>query len=184
VVAGKAVTFTVAVDQAPGLRYQWQKNGMDIDGATGTTYTIPATIPTDSGATFRVVVSDPVGTTTSIPATLAVTPAPDGPVILTNPARARLHPGETATLSVTAKSATPMSYRWQQGRLTTNFVDIPGATAATYTPPLARLADHRTLFRCVVTNAGGTAASASEMMLVTDKDTAPKAGATQPVPGK
>ena len=74
-----------------------------------------------------------------------------------------------------------MTYQWQQGRLTTNYVDIPGATAATYAPPAATLADHRTLFRCLVTNAAGTAVSAGEMMLVTSADNTPKAGATQPM---
>jgi poly(3-hydroxybutyrate) depolymerase len=183
-VAGKPVTFAVVADQSSGPRYQWQKNGMNIVAATGASYTIPAAVTADSGATFRVLVSDAAGASASIPATLAVTPAPEGPVILTNPGRARLHPGEKATFSVAARSSTPMTYQWQQGRLTTNFVDIPGATDAAYTPPAATLADHRTLLRCVVTNAAGAAASASEMMLVTGVDNTPKAAATQPPSGK
>jgi poly(3-hydroxybutyrate) depolymerase len=183
VVAGQPVAFDVRADQA-GLRYQWQKNGMDIIGATGASYTIRRAITADSGSTFRVLVNGAAGISASIPATLTVTPAPQGPVILTNPERARLHPGETATFSITVKSTTPMSYQWQQGRVTTDFMDIPGANSATYTPPAARLTDHRTLLRCVVTNAAGTAVSAGEMMLVTNADSIPNAGATQPMSGK
>ena len=92
---------------------------------------MPAAITADCGATFRVVATDESGSTASVPATLTVTPAPGAPVIVTNPARQRLQPGQTGTFSVTAKSATPMSYQWQKATLTTNYVDIPGATEAT-----------------------------------------------------
>jgi len=167
VVAGKPVTSSGTAEAEPGLHYQWQENGMDIAGATEATYTIKQAITADSGATFRVVASNAAGSNASIPATLTVIPTPGAPVVVANPVRARLHPGETATFSVSAKSQTPMSYQWQQGRLTTNFTDIPGASAVTYTPPAARMSDHRTLFRCIITNAAGTAVSASEIMLVT-----------------
>ena len=110
---------------SPAEDIQWQKNGMDIAGATGPTCTIKQAITADSGATFRVVASNAEGSNASIPAVLTVIPAPGAPVVVANPARARLHPGETATFSVSVKSQTPMSYQWQQGRLTTNFTDIP-----------------------------------------------------------
>jgi poly(3-hydroxybutyrate) depolymerase len=184
VLAGKPVTFVAGATATPGLRFQWQKNGMDIVGATGSSYTIPAALTADCGATFRVVAGDESGRSTSLPATLTVTPAPGAPVIVTNPERNRLPPGAAGTFSVTARSATPMSYQWQQGTLTTNFVDIPGATAARYTTPAATLQDHRTLFRCVVANAAGSATSAGEMLLVTSADNAPQAGPAQPSSGK
>jgi hypothetical protein len=46
-------------------------------------------------------------------------------------------------------------------------VNIAGATNSVYTTPLTTLADHLTLFRCVVANAAGSATSASEMLFVT-----------------
>ena len=127
----------------------------------------------DSGATFRVVVSNRVGNVTSIPATLTVNPALGAPIILTNPVRARVLPNRTATFSVTAWSPTPMSYQWQKGSFIGNMADIPGATAATYTTPPTTLADHTTLFRCVVSNAAGNVTSASEMLMVTTAVKAP-----------
>jgi hypothetical protein len=52
-------------------------------------------------------------------------------------------------------------------------VNIPGATNATYTTPVTTLADHLTLFRCVVSNAAGNATSANEMLFVTSAVKAP-----------
>jgi hypothetical protein len=63
-------------------------------------------------------------------------------------------------------------------------VNIPGATAASYTIPPATLADSPTLFRCVVTNAAGNATSACELLLVTNADNTQRAGATQPSAGQ
>jgi hypothetical protein len=183
-IAGKPVTFAVGAAQAPGLRYQWQKNGVDIVGAADASYTIAAAITADCGATFRVVVSDGSGHATSVPAMLTVNPAPDGPVIVTNPLRARLAPGETGTFAVVAKSPTPMTYQWQQATVTTNYVDVPGATAASYTTPPVTLKDKGTLFRCVVTNAAGTATSAGEMLLVSVADQPAKPAPTSAPSGK
>jgi hypothetical protein len=53
--------------------------------------------------------------------------------------------------------------------------DIPGATDATYTTPVATLADTLTMFRCVVTNDAGSRTSASELLFVTAAPAAPTA---------
>lgn len=143
---------------------------MDIVGVTGTSYTIPAAITADCGATFRVTVSDGSGSSTSIPATLTAKAAPGAPVIVSNPERNRVRPGETGTFSVTAQSATPMKYQWQTGTWTTTMVDIPGATAASYTTPVVTAGDVPSLFRCIVTNAAGNATSATEAMVIIKAD--------------
>ncbi len=51
--------------------------------------------------------------------------------------------------------------------------DIPGATQTTYTTPVTAIADHLTLFRCVVSNAAGSVTSAAEMLFVTATRAAP-----------
>jgi hypothetical protein len=145
---------------------------MDIAGETAASLSVPAANTCDSGALFSVAVTGRTGSVTSAGATLTVKPVPGAPIIITNPARARVLANQTGTFSVTAWSRTPMSYQWQKGTFLGNMADIPGATAATYTTPLTTLADHLTLFRCVVSNAAGSATSASEMLFVT---TAPKA---------
>lgn len=65
VTAGQAVSFSVAANGGSPLAYQWQKNGSAISGATSASYSIPATVASDDGASFRVVVSNPVGSVTS-----------------------------------------------------------------------------------------------------------------------
>jgi hypothetical protein len=85
----------------------------------------------------------------------------------------RVIPGRQASFSVAAWSASPMSYQWQNGTVTGNMADIPGATHATYTIPPPTLADHLTLFRCVVSNAAGNVTSADEILFVTASATPP-----------
>lgn len=164
--AGQPVTFSVEAKGAGTLKYQWMKNGMAITGATEPSCTLPVTLTPDCGAAFSVAVSNESGSVASAPATLTVTPAPGAPVITTAPARVRATQGQPATFSVTAASSAPMSYQWQRGTLTTNFVDIPGATADKYTISATTMADSRTLFRCIVSNRAGSTASTAEMVLV------------------
>ena len=54
------------------MGYQWQRDGSDISGATGATYTTSATVLGDNGASFRCVVSNAAGDATSDAATLTV----------------------------------------------------------------------------------------------------------------
>lgn len=75
VTVGQMATFSVTATGTPPLGYQWQKNGANISGATGASYTTPATTSTDNGTTFDVVVSNYAGSATSATATLTVNPA-------------------------------------------------------------------------------------------------------------
>jgi len=71
VAAGQAASFTVTASGSAPLQYQWQRNGVNIPGATSQIYSF-TTSPTDNGATFRAVVSNSVGSVTSNAATLTV----------------------------------------------------------------------------------------------------------------
>ncbi len=73
VAQGQSASFSVSATGTGSLTYQWQKNGATIPGATGSTYTTPQTVISDSGAVFRCVVSNYVGSDTSGPAVLRVT---------------------------------------------------------------------------------------------------------------
>ncbi len=167
VTSGHPVSFTVGATGTVPLGYQWKKNGMDITGANASSLTVAAAITADCGAAFSVLASSGLGSVLSAAATLAVIPPPGGPIILTNPVRPRVLTNQTATWSVAAWSATPMSYQWQKGTFSGNMANIAGATNATYTTPFTTLADHLTLFRCVVANSVGSVTSASEMLFVT-----------------
>src|SRR2546425_8200048 len=76
---GLSVTFSAAASSAGTLAYQWQKGGVDIAGATGSSYTIPSASSTDAATYDCVVTSSTSGcastTTTSANATLTVIPS-------------------------------------------------------------------------------------------------------------
>ena len=77
--AGQPATFSVVASGTAPLMYQWQKNNMNISGATSPTYTTPPTTSGDNGATFRVMVSNVVKSVTSNSATLTVNPVITSP---------------------------------------------------------------------------------------------------------
>jgi hypothetical protein len=73
---GAAATFTVAATGATPMTYQWYAGTDPIAGATAASYTTPATIPSDNGATFHVVVRNAAGSATSNDATLTIGAGP------------------------------------------------------------------------------------------------------------
>ena len=75
VTAGQAATFSVTTTGTAPLAYQWQKNAADISGAINASYTTPLTTTADTGALFRVMVSNSVSSITSNTATLTVNPS-------------------------------------------------------------------------------------------------------------
>lgn len=70
--------------------------------------------------------------------------------------------GQTATFSVVAGGAVPLSFQWQKG--TSN---IPGAVSATYTTPVTVIGDSGSTYRVVISNAAGSITSNSATLTVT-----------------
>lgn len=64
--------FSVTVAGYMPMTFQWQRDGVDIMGATQTSYTLAAATLADNGATFRVKVSNVYGNAESTSATLTV----------------------------------------------------------------------------------------------------------------
>ena len=155
---GQTATFSVVASGTAPLSYQWQKNGSPIGGATSASYTTPATVATDNGATFRVVISNTAGSATSNNATLTVQSAPS---ITTQPANQTVNVGQTATFSVVASGTAPLSYQWQK-----NGSPIGGATSAIYTTAATVATDNGATFRVVVSNSAGNATSNNATLTV------------------
>ncbi len=166
VVVGQTATFTIVATGA-NLQYQWQKGTTNITGATLASYTTPATALTDSGSTFRCIVSNSVGSDTSAVATLIVTKQVIAPGITTDPAKQTVSEGLTATFSVVASGTNPQ-YQWQKGT-----TDITNATAASYTTPVTTASDSGLTFRCIVSNSAGKDTSASAILCVLRLSQAP-----------
>jgi len=107
---GQTATFSVTATGTAPLSYQWQKNQVNIAGATSASFTTPATTSADNGTSFRVIVMNPISSVTSNAATLTVN-AGGGPSITTQPANQTVSVGQTATFSLTASGAAPLSYQ-------------------------------------------------------------------------
>ncbi len=71
VITGTNVTFSVTALGFPPLLFQWQLNGTDLAGATGSSLTLLAVTPAQQGS-YRALVRNPVGATASTAAVLRV----------------------------------------------------------------------------------------------------------------
>jgi glucose/arabinose dehydrogenase len=83
------------------------------------------------------------------------------PAITQHPANRTVSVGQSASFTVGASGAPPLSYQWQRGG-----TPISGATSATYVLPTTTLSDNGAQFRAVVTNASGTATSNTAALTV------------------
>jgi hypothetical protein len=69
--AGTTVSFTITVSGCAPFTYQWQKNGVNINGANSAAFTI-VNVQTDSGGSYTVFVTNAFGSATSTAAQLAI----------------------------------------------------------------------------------------------------------------
>jgi glucose/arabinose dehydrogenase len=158
VAQGQSASFTVAASGAAPLSFQWQRNQMNISGATSSTYTLSPAVFADNGAKFRCVVTNGSGAATSNEATLTVN-AP--PTITAQPADQTVMQGQPASFGVTASGSATLTYQWQR-----NQANISGATSTTYTIAATTASDNGAKFRCVVTNSFGSATSTEVTLTV------------------
>ena len=70
--AGKTAKFSVTATGTTPLTYQWTKNGVNISGATKSSYITPPTVSGDNGSLFSAVVTNIAGSVTSNTAILTV----------------------------------------------------------------------------------------------------------------
>ena len=163
-----AATFSVVATGTAPLSYQWRRDGVDIAGETGTSYTLDPTSVADDGATFDVVVTNAFGSATSTAATLTVSASGVAPSITTDPASITVTEPDAATFSVVATGTAPLSYQWRR-----DGVDIAGETGTSYTLDPTSVADDGATFDVVVTNAFGSATSALATLTVSASGVAP-----------
>jgi PKD repeat protein len=160
VTEGQTATFTVAASGSPPLSYQWQKNGADIAGANGPTYTTPPAALSDNGSAFRCAVSNGAGSVISAPAALTVLDATP-PVISQVEASGITETGATITWNTDEPSDSQVFYR-EQGATTYHLSPIATAMVTGHTVVLQGLLAGTTYeFRVQSADAAGNIATSS-----------------------
>jgi hypothetical protein len=160
--------FTLSVGvSSPGCpaTYQWQKNGSDIAGATGSSYTVPAAATGDSG-TYRVRVSNAFPSSQASAASV-VTVNPD----TTSPTLVRA--ASSNATSVTLTFSEPMSVGSAQN--TANYTFVPALAVSS----AAISADGRTV---TLTTGARTLPNAYTLRIQSVTDRAAAANVINPNP--
>ena len=114
VIIGSNANFNVTAYGAPPLVFQWQFNNSPVGSpTTGTNYSsyTLTNVGTNQAGNYTVQVINGSGNVTSSNAVLTVAVSP---VITTQPLNRTTNVNTTATFSVAATSALPMSYQWQK----------------------------------------------------------------------
>jgi glucose/arabinose dehydrogenase len=90
---GASVTFSVRASGPAPLRYQWQRNGADIAGATAQDLTLASVTLSDNGARFRARVTNDFGNALSNEALLTVSANQPPAATISQPAAGALYSG-------------------------------------------------------------------------------------------
>jgi hypothetical protein len=132
--SGQTATLSVAATGTAPLSYQWYRGASgDTSAAVGsnaTTFTTPTLTATTS---YWVRVSNSGGHADSATATVSVSST--SPAITSQPQSQSIQSGATATLSVVATGAPPLSFQWYQGASGDTSTQVATTDSFT-TPPL------------------------------------------------
>jgi hypothetical protein len=146
---------------APTFEYQWRRDGVDIVGATANTY---ATVEDDIGTAVDCMVTATNSGGSEEADSNNITVVPEGaPEITVQPEPAQALVGEQAVFSITATGTPAPTYQWQVstngGGAWNNVAEGTGGTSDEYTTEVLAEDDDGDMYRCVVTNAGGSVTS-------------------------
>lgn len=167
---GNAAFSVMATGESPV--YQWQTSTDDgaswtnISGATATSYSLTGVAMGDSGHLFRVLVTAAGATVASSPARLTVTATAVAPAITVQPLGQTVTDPATATFSVTA-TGTALQYQWQlSSDGGSSWMDLSGATSASYTTPSLSAGSSGLQYRVQVSNTLGSVTSNAVVVIV------------------
>ncbi len=164
---GAPASFSVVADGAPPLSYVWRREGTLIAKASQSTLVLGSVQVADAGD-YTVTVSNALGSVTSSPARLTVLVPSLPPFIVVQPVSVTATAGGTASFGVTVRGTAPLSYQWRKDG---EWLD--GATQATLTLTNVRATD-AAAYSVAITNAFGTAVSASARLTVNPAPTPPQ----------
>ncbi|HUJ44066.1 MAG TPA: immunoglobulin domain-containing protein [Opitutaceae bacterium] len=163
---GSSVTFTAAASGSPTPSYRWRKNGVNISGATSSSYRI-ASVTTSSAGTYTVVATNSAGSATSNGAVLTVKSAGTAPSFTVQPMSLTATVGTSVTFTAVASGSPAPTYQWRK-----NGTNITGATGSSYLIASVASGDAGT-YTVVASNSAGSATSNGAVLTVTAGATAP-----------
>lgn len=148
VIQGNNATFTATVSADPVAYLQWQRGGVDIPGANGSSVTVTnAQYPADDQAVISLIATNACGAQTNS-AVLTVTVPP---VITNQPVSLVVTNTQSASFTIVAGGAPAPTYQWYKNSIAN---PIANATNATFTIANAAPSDMATYFVKVVNSAG------------------------------
>lgn len=154
---GSNTTFLVGVTGTPPLSYQWRFEGVNIAGATTSSFTRSNVQPFHEGD-YSVVLTNVAGTVTSAVAFLVVNIPPS---LSTQPQSQSVWRGQDVQFTVNAGGTEPLNFQWRF-----DGTNLSGATDDTLT-----LLDVQTnqagQYSVVVTNVAGSVVSSNALLTVT-----------------
>ncbi|MBB3223958.1 DUF3500 domain-containing protein [Pseudoduganella umbonata] len=152
ILTGTSQVLTVTAEGSD-LTYQWNRDGVAIDGATGPSYAA------STAGSYMVQVINAAGSAQSTAAVIAVSPSVTAPEITIQPQARTVNAGTGVTFEV-AVNGVSVAYQWYR-----NDVAIAGATGRTYRIATASASSAGT-YKVVVTNTAGSATSAAVALAV------------------
>lgn len=140
--------------------YQWKNGGVNIGGATASTFAVPSSGYFGAVITCTVTATNAGGTATATTAGSTIVAAPVNTVAPSVSGTATINNVQTcASGTWTGHPTITYTYQWQEN--TGSWGNISGQTASTYTPTTA--GD----YRCVVTGTNSEGASSANTATVT-----------------
>jgi len=168
--AGHTAVFHAGVGGSMPIAFQWRSNGLPVlngngvSGAQGPKLTL-LSAPAQS-ANYSLFVSNAAGTATSAVVTLNATSVLSAPVISLQPTNRSVTEGESASFSILASGALPLTYQWLlNGVPLVNGAGVSGATTNTLSLINVQAA-HIGTYSVVVSNTAGTAVSSPASLTV------------------
>jgi len=156
---GGTVQFNVQASGGGFVRYQWEKNGLPIDGETTAVLALSGVNSEDAGS-YRVIVSNSRGSVISNSATLSVISNELPVSISRHPVSTSVQTGDPVTLSVLASGGGNLNYQWRF-----NGLDIIGASSSSLTIDNASI-DDSGLYTVRVANSSSSELSNAALLTV------------------
>ena len=151
---GSSATFSVTASGTAPLTYQWRFNGVNISGATASSFTRGAVTSSQVG-NYSVLVNNSCGSVTSADANLSLKSPAE---IVTQPESQSVIFGNPVTFTVSAQGSSPLTYQWKF-----NGSALSGATTSSLNIAEARYPNVGS-YSVVVENACGSVTSADAIL--------------------